>query len=101
MGYVVDLTLILQAMFQVSLQDQYEGRVTVDHVNEILYEFHSSEKKKIIHHAIRTFAQHSFAKDNVAEKIQLLLKENQVREGSSRGDWLLTAVSLCAADDAD
>ncbi len=80
MGYVVDLTLILQAMFQVSLQDQYEGRVTVDHVDEILYEFHSSEKKRIIHHAIRTFAQHPRAKYDVVEKIQLLLKENQVRE---------------------
>jgi hypothetical protein len=95
MGYVVDLTLILQAMFQVSLQDQYEGTVTVQHVDEILYEFHSSEKKKKIHHAIRTFAQHS-AKDNVVETIQLLLKENQVREVHPGGNWLLTAsLTLC------
>ena len=93
MGYVVDLTLILQAMFQVSLQDQYEGRVTVDHVDKILYEFHSSEKKRNIHHAIRTFAQHSFAKDNVGEKIQLLLKENQVGEVHPGDDWLLTDIS--------
>ncbi|KAF8326455.1 hypothetical protein F5887DRAFT_1014642 [Amanita rubescens] len=88
MGYVVDLTLILQAM-----------TVTVDHVDEILYEFHSSEKKKIIHNAIRTFAQHSRAKDDVVEKIQLLLKENQVREVHPGGNWLLTAVSYYAADD--
>ncbi|KAF8335282.1 hypothetical protein F5887DRAFT_614491 [Amanita rubescens] len=84
MGYVVDLTLILQAMFQVSLQDQYEGTVTVDHVDEILYEFHSSEKKKIIHNAIRTFAQHSRAKDDVVEKIQLLLKENQMTKADTQ-----------------
>ncbi|KAF8351828.1 kinase-like domain-containing protein [Amanita rubescens] len=84
MGYVVDLTLILQAMFQVSLQDQYEGTVTVDHVDEILYEFHSSEKKKNIHHAIRTFAQHSRAKDDVVEKIQLLLKENQMTKADTQ-----------------
>ena len=80
MGYVVDLTLILQAMFKVSLQDQYEGRVTVDHVDEILYEFHCSEKKRIIHQEIRAFAQGSFAKDKVVEKIQSLLEANQVRE---------------------
>ncbi|KAF8326439.1 hypothetical protein F5887DRAFT_225940 [Amanita rubescens] len=85
MGYVVDLTLILQAMFQVSLQDQYEGTVTVHHVDEILYEFHSSEKKKNIHHAIRTFAQHSRAEDDVVEKIQLLLKENHERTRSLPG----------------
>ena len=80
MGYVVDLTLILQAMFQVSLHDQEAGSVTVDHVDEILYAFHSSEKKRIIHQEIRTFAQRSFAKDNVVEKIQSLLEGNQVRE---------------------
>ena len=101
MGYVVDLTLILSAMFQVSLQDYYEGTVTVHHVDEILYEFHSSEKKKNIHHAIRTFAQHSRAKDDVVEKIQLLLEENKVREVHPGGKWLLTAVSYSAADDAD
>ncbi len=96
MGYVVDLTLILQAILKVSLQDQYEGRVTLDHVDEILYEFHCSEKKKNIHHAIRTFTQHSFAKDSVVEKIQSLLKENQVREARSGSNWqLLTIVSHC------
>ena len=96
MGYVVDLILILQAMFQVSLQDQYEGSVTVDHVDGILYVFHGSEKKRIIHHEIRTFVRHSFAKDDVAEKIQWLLEENQVREVHPRDHWLLTAV-----DDAE
>ena len=101
MGYVVDLTLILQAMFQVSLQDQYEGRVTVDHVDEILYEFHCSEKKRIIHHAIRMVTQHSRPKDKVMEKIQLLLKEHEVREVHPSGNCLLTTISHSAADDAD
>ncbi len=82
MGYVVDLTLILQAMFQVSLQDQYEGIVTADHVDEIIYEFHCSERKKNIHDSIRAFAQHMVAEDDVVEKIQFLLNENQVRSSS-------------------
>ena len=76
----MDLTLILQAMFQVSLQDQEAGTVTVDHVDEILYAFHSSKKKIIIHQEIRAFAQGSSAKDKVVEKIQSLLEANQVRE---------------------
>ena len=81
----MDLTLILQAMFQVSLQDQFEGKVTADHVDEIIYEFHCSERKKKIHDAIYVFAQHTVAKDNVVEKIQSLLNENQVRSSSATG----------------
>ena len=79
---MVDLTLILQAMFQISLQDRFEGRVTADHVDEIIYEFHCSERKKKIHDAICAFAQHTVAKDNVVEKIQELLHENQVRSAA-------------------
>jgi hypothetical protein len=84
-------------MFQVSLQDQFEGRVTVDHVDDVLYEFHSSEKKRTIHRAIRMIDQHSFERDNVVEKIRLLVKENQVRKFMVANCHL----SLCAADDAD
>ena len=80
MGYVVDLTLILQAMFQVSLQDTEAGSVMVDHIDEILYAFHSSEKKISIHQEIRMFTRRSFAKGIVVEKIQSLLEGNQVRE---------------------
>ncbi|KAF8351818.1 kinase-like domain-containing protein [Amanita rubescens] len=80
MGYVVDLTLILQAVFQVSLQDRLEGKVTQDRVNEIIYEFHCSDKKKRIHDAIRSFvvAQHPFAKDNVVNRIESLIKDNEM-----------------------
>ena len=77
MGYVVDLTLVLQAVFQVSLQDRTEGKVTADSVNEIIYEFHFSEKKKRIHNAIRAF-QPSFTKGDVVEKIESLIKDNEV-----------------------
>jgi len=46
MGYVVYLTLILQAVFIVSLQDHSEGKVSLDRVKEVIYEFYFSEKKK-------------------------------------------------------
>ncbi|KAF8351830.1 hypothetical protein F5887DRAFT_3940, partial [Amanita rubescens] len=75
MGYVVYLTLILQAVFLVSLQDHSEGKVSLDRVKEVIYEFYFSEKKKRIHNAIRDF-QPSFTKGDVVDKIESLLKEN-------------------------
>ncbi len=78
MRYVVDLTLILQAVFQVSLHDRTEGKATQDRVSEIIYEFHLSEKKKLIHNAI-VGAQHLVANDSVVEQIKSLIKENEVR----------------------
>ena len=80
MGYVVDLTLILQAIFQVSLRDQFEGKVTLDAVDEIVYEFQCS-KKKDIHWEIQKFtaeAQHLFAESNVASEIASLIEKNEV-----------------------
>ncbi len=81
MGYVVDLTLIVQAVFQVSLQDRLEGIVTEDQVNAVIYEFYCSEKKKRIHNAIWEFVgmRHPFAKDSIIEKIESLIEENEVR----------------------
>ena len=80
MGYVVDLTLILQAVFQVSLQDHIEGKVTMDSVDEIVYEFHCSEKKRNIHDAIRKCigTQDFFARSNVVNVIASLIVENEV-----------------------
>jgi len=101
MGYVVDLTLILQAMFQVSLQDQFEGQVTAEHVDEIIYEFHCSERKQKIHDAICAFAHHTVGKDNVVEKIQSLLNENQVRSSSEHQLIANCRLTCRAADDAD
>ena len=76
----MDLALILQAVFQVSLEDGPEKGVTPDRVNEIIYEFHSSEKKKRIHDAIWEFTRtHSpTTKDDVADVIESLINENQV-----------------------
>ena len=76
MGYVVDLTLILQAVFLVSLQDDSEGNVSLDRANEVVYTFYFSEKKKRIHNAIRDF-QPSFTKGDVVDKIESLIKGNE------------------------
>lgn len=80
MGYIIDLILILQAVFCVSIQGPSERKVTRDNVNEIIYEFHLSERKKAIHNAIRAFvgSRHPFAKVNVVDKIESLIKENVV-----------------------
>ena len=92
MGYVVDLTLILQAIFQVSVQDQFEEKVTEYRVDEIIYGFHCSDKKKRIHDAIRTFVgtQHPFEKGSVVEKIESLVKDNEVFNSKCLTDPLLT-----------
>ena len=80
MGYVVDLTLILQAVFHVSITERLEKNAIQDRLNEILYEFHLSERKKSIHDEIRSFVgvQHPFAKDSVVDKIESLIKQNEV-----------------------
>ena len=80
MGYVVNLTLILQAVFQVSLRDHVDGKVTMDSVDEIIYEFHCSEKKKNIHNAIRKSIEtrYMFARSNVVNEIASLIEKNEV-----------------------
>ena len=86
MGYVVDLTLILQAIFQVSLQDRSDGKVAQDNIDEIIYEFHCSEKKKNIHDAIRKSIEtgYIFARENVVNEIASLIEKYEVRSSSWR-----------------
>ena len=80
MGYVVDLTLILQAVFRVSIEERLEKNAMQERLNEIIYEFHLSERKKLIHDAIWSFVgvRHPFAKDNAVDKIESLIIENEV-----------------------
>ena len=77
MGNVVDLTIILQTLFQVSLRHS-EGKVTQKRVNEVFYEFYFSAKKDRIHNTIRSF-QPSFTKGDVVDKIESLIKNNEVQ----------------------
>ena len=97
----MDLTLILQAVFQVSLEDRREGKVTQDRVNEIIYEFHCSDKKKHIHDAIWSFvkSQHPFAKDSVVNKIESLVKDNEVCSSNVTINPLLTTHPPCSITD--
>jgi hypothetical protein len=73
MGYVVNLTLILQVIL---LRDH----VIMDSLDEIIYEFHSSEKKKNIHNAIRKTIEtgYMFARGNVVNVITSSIEENEV-----------------------
>ena len=97
MGYVVDLTLILQAVFQVSLENGHE--ITSDRVNDIIYEFHSSAKKRRIHEEIWVFDRCLSLKDNVADKIESLIKENEVC--SPNLSEFTANDPRCAADDKE
>jgi hypothetical protein len=56
MGYVVDLTIIMQAVFRVSLKDK-EGNVEQERVNDIIDKFSESKTKKEIHDSIRAFVE--------------------------------------------
>ena len=83
MGYVVDLTLILQVVFRASLE---EGKITTDRVNDIIYEFVCSGKKDSIHNAITAFLgdQHLPAKGDMVNKNRSLIEENEVRDSLLR-----------------
>ncbi|KAF8690274.1 hypothetical protein AX14_003036 [Amanita brunnescens Koide BX004] len=78
MGYVVDLTLILEAAFQVS-HEELGQEAFRERLDEIIREFHLSERKKTIHTAIWAFvgAQRPFSKAMV-DKIELLIKDNEI-----------------------
>lgn len=78
MGYVVDLTLILQCVFDTSLKDQLEGMVTQDSVIESIREFNNSDKKRI-HDAIRKFveARYPFTKGDLEKEIVSLVQREK------------------------
>ena len=81
MGYVVNLTLILQYILRLSLRVQFKEKVTLDRMDEIIYQFHSSEKKKNIHGSIRKFIEarySSFTRNEVENEILSLIEKNEV-----------------------
>lgn len=75
----MDLTLILGAVFRVSLEERLGKEALRERLDEIICEFHLSEKKKAIHTAIWEFVgpQRPFAKAMV-DKIESLIKGNEV-----------------------
>lgn len=78
MGYVVDLTLILQCIFNVSLEDRLEGVVTKDSVIESIGEF-NSDKKRIVHDAIRHFVEalYPFTNGDLEKEIASLIQREK------------------------
>lgn len=78
-GYVVDLTLILGAVFRVSTEERLGKEALEERLDEIICEFHLSERKESIHTAIWEFVgpQRPFAKATV-DKIESLIRENEV-----------------------
>lgn len=80
MGYLVNLILILQAVFQLSLEDRGRGAVTPDGVIEIIYEFVCSGRGESINNAIAAFVgdRQPPASDSMMDKIESLIKENKV-----------------------
>jgi hypothetical protein len=78
-GYVVDLTLILGAVFRLSLEERLGKEALRERLDEIICEFHLSERKKAIHTAIWEFVgpQRPFAKAMV-DKIESLINGNEV-----------------------
>ena len=74
MGYVVDLTLIMKAVFQESLKQQ-DSKVTQDRVNDIVGEFNKWGKKTEINSVITSFSSTAnlFAKDAVVGEIEHLI----------------------------
>ena len=74
MGYVVDLTLIMKAVFQESLNEK-DSKVTQERVNDIVDKFNKWGKKTEVHRVIASFSSNAnvFAKDAVVDKIEHLI----------------------------
>jgi hypothetical protein len=77
MGYVVDLTLIMRAVFQASRKNE-DGIVQRERVEEIIDEYDKSGTKRDIHDSIRGFVQDQFPfpKLSVVEKIESLVNQD-------------------------
>jgi len=77
MGYVVDLTIIMQAIFRVTLADK-EGAVLQERVTEIVDKFHESETKKDIHDSIRAFVEdrNLLAREGAVGKLEELISKH-------------------------
>ncbi|KAM6495248.1 hypothetical protein JOM56_009871 [Amanita muscaria] len=78
MGYVVDLTIIMQAIFRASLKDK-DGSVEKEQVKEIVDKFDRSDTKRDIHESIRAFVQDQnlLLKGDVVERLETLIHSHR------------------------
>ncbi|KIL61356.1 hypothetical protein M378DRAFT_180096 [Amanita muscaria Koide BX008] len=79
MGYIVDLTIIMQTLFKIPAQDR-DGNIETTRVEEILDNFAASPIKDTVHDEIRVFVdglRSRFEKDAIIEKIDSLIYSNK------------------------
>lgn len=78
MAYVVDLIIIMRAVFQASCEDE-DGIIQRRRVEEIVERYDGSATKREIHDTIRGFVQahFPFTRSTVVEKIEDLIKEDR------------------------
>ena len=77
MGYIVGLTIIMQAVFRISLQNSHRT-VDVACVEQKMENFMNSRTKETIHADIRTFVQgvNPLGRDSIVHKIESLIYLN-------------------------
>ena len=87
MAYVVDLIVIMRAVFQASCEDK-DGTIQRHRVEEIIDKYNESERKREIHDTIRGFVQHQFPckRSTVVGKIEALIKEDRDFTQESRAE---------------
>ena len=74
MGYVVDLTVIMRAVFQASRENE-DSILQRERVEAIVDRYEKSGAKRDIHESIRGFVQEQFPfpKSTMVEKIESLI----------------------------
>ena len=77
MGYVVDLTLIMRAVFRASCENE-DGIIQKNRVEEIIEKYDKSRAKQGVHDSIRGFVQdhYPFLKSTAVEKIESLVNQD-------------------------
>lgn len=78
MGYIVDLTIILQRVFRISVEDE-NGIIDTQRIKDIVEVFDKSQAKKNIHADIRAFVhdlRNPLSKELVIQRIETLIYSN-------------------------
>ena len=85
MGYVVDLTVIMDGIFKVAAED-----MTPEHALQIVNMHERSGRRDVLHHDIRSYIAEAFpirfsmaGKDLILERIIDLIKQHCVPTSSS------------------
>ena len=87
MAYVVDLIVIMRAVFQDSCENE-DGIIQSQRVEEIIDNYHKSATKKKIHDSIRGFVEHQFPcwRSTVVEKIESMIEQGRTENADTLQD---------------